>query len=157
MMRIRTILPLAVVAIPISLAMADEPLANPAALPKVSCNDIHYSSAFLEKYPKAPAACLEGRLAHGEKWAKFNAKVYLVSLPDFVTVEMLDVAGLAVTTFSLKPSPTEKVVVNGQGVPFSQVKPGDVITLWFPEKRFEARAMPTATATSWTVLPPLHK
>lgn len=156
-MQIRTILPLAAVAIPISLAMADEPLSNPEALPKVSCNDIHYSSAFLEKYPKAPAACLEGRLAHGEKWAKFNAKVYLVKLPDFVTVEMLDVAGLAVTTFSLKPSPTEQVVVNGQGVPFSQVKPGDVITLWFPEKRFEAKAVPVATGTSWIVFPPQHK
>ena len=156
-MQIRTILPLAVVAIPISLAMADEPLSNPDTLPKVSCNDIHYSSAFLEKYPKAPAACLEGRLAHGEKWAKFNAKVYLVNLPDFVTVEMLDVAGLAVTTFSLKPSPTERVVVNGQDVPFSQVKRGDVITLWFPEARFEAKAVPAATATSWIVFPPQHK
>ena len=156
-MQIRTIPPLAMLAIPVGLALADTPLSNPDSLPKVSCDDIHYSSAFLEKYPKAPAACLEGRLANGEKWAKFNAKVYLVNLPDFVTVEMLDVAGLAVTTFSLKPSPTEKVVVNGQGVPFSQVKRGDVITLWFPETRFEAKAVPAATANSWIVFPPLHK
>lgn len=156
-MQIRTILPLAMVVIPVGLALADTPLSNPDSLPKVSCDDIHYSSAFLEKYPKAPAACLEGRLANGEKWAKFNAKVYLVNLPEFITVEMLDVAGLAVTTFSLKPSPTEKVVVNGQSVPFSQVKRGDVITLWFPEARFEAKAVPAATANSWIVFPPQHK
>ena len=156
-MRTRTILPLAILVIPIAFAMADTPLSNPDALPKVSCDDIHYSSAFLEKYPKAPAACLEGRVANGEKWAKFNAKIYLVNLPDFITVEMLDVAGLAVTTFSLKPSPTEKVVVNGQSVPFSQVKRGDVITLWFPETRFEAKGVPASTGSSWIVFPPVHK
>lgn len=156
-MQTRTMLALTVLVLPISLALAETPLANPDALPKVSCNEIHYSQAFLQRYPKAPAACLEGRVANGEKWAKLNAKVYIVNLPDFVTVEMLDVAGLAVTTFSLKPSPNEKIVVNGQSMPFSEAKPGDIITLWFPEKRFEARALPAPTAAAWTVLPPLAK
>jgi hypothetical protein len=61
-------------------------MARTDTLPKVSCDDIHYSQAFLARYPKAPAACLEGRVANGEKWAKFNAQVYIANLPDFVTV-----------------------------------------------------------------------
>ena len=153
-MQTRTILPLALLVIPVGLAMADTPLSNPDTLPKVSCNDLHYSSEFLQRYPKAPAACIEARVANGEKYAKFNAKVYLVKLPDFITIEWLDVAGMPTSTFSLKPPPGEQIVVNGKSMPISEVKPGDTITLWIPEKRFEARALPASTSASWWVLPP---
>jgi len=139
---------------PSGLALADAPFADPGTLPKVSCDDIHYSEAFLQRFPRAPAACLEGRVYKGEKWAKFNAKVYLVNLPDFITVEMLDVAGNPISTFSFKPPPSEKIVVNGNGISFSEVKRGDVITFWKSEKRLEAKTMPAETAQAWDVLPP---
>ena len=154
MKKIPTIALLATLPVPAGVLLADTPLASPESLTKISCDDIHYSAAFLERYPKAPAACLEGRIANGEKWAKFNAKVYLVSLPDFITVEMLDVSGYTTSTFSFKPKPNSQIVINGKSTPFTDVKPGDVITLWMPEQRLEARALPTATAEGWNVLPP---
>jgi hypothetical protein len=153
-MNIRTVLVCALL-MPSGLAWAaDAPFSDPSSLPKVSCGDIQYSEAFLERYPKAPASCLEGRIYKGEKWAKFKAKVYVVSLPDFVTVEMLDVSGNPVETFSLKPAANDKIVVDGKSTPFSDVKAGDVITFWKSEKRLDTKAMPTSTAASWLVLPP---
>jgi hypothetical protein len=154
-MIIRTVL-LSALAMPTGLALAaDAPFSDPSSLPKVSCDDIHYSEAFLQRYPKAPASCIEARIYNGEKWAKFKAKVYLVKLPDFITVEMLDVAGNPVETFSLKPDPNDKIVLDGgKSMSFSEVKAGDVITFWKSEKRLDAKAMPASTAASWLVLPP---
>ena len=39
---------------------------NPDTLPKVECTSLRYSDDFLQKYPKAPAACLEARVYKGE-------------------------------------------------------------------------------------------
>jgi len=153
-MKTQTVL-LVALAMPSGLTLAaDAPFSDPNSLPKVSCDDIHYSEAFLQRYPRAPASCIEGRIYNGEKWAKFKAKVYIVNLPDFITVEMLDVAGNPVSTFSLKPAPNDKIVVDGKSMSFSEVKAGDVITFWKSEKRLDAKAMPAETAASWQVLPP---
>ena len=156
-MIIRTVLLIAL-SMPTGLALAaDTPFSDPSSLPKVSCDDIHYSEAFLQRYPKAPASCIEGRVWNGEKWAKFNAKVYLVNLPNFITVEMLDVAGNPVSTFSLKPAPNDTIEANGKSMSFSEVKSGDVITFWKSEQRLDAKAMPAETAASWQVMPPQKK
>ena len=71
-------------------------------LEKVACSDLKYSSEFLAKYPTAPAACLEGRVHEGKRYGKFVAKVFLNS-PDRTTVELLNVKGDPLTTFSFKP------------------------------------------------------
>ena len=154
-MIIRTVL-LTALAMPAGLALAaDAPFSDPSSLPKVSCDDIHYSEAFLQRYSNAPASCFEARIYNGEKSAKFKAKVYLVNLPDFINVEMLDVAGNPAETFSLKPDPNDKIVLDaGKSMSFSEVKAGDVITFWKSEKRLDTKAMPTATAASWLILPP---
>ena len=34
---------------------------DPNQLPKVECSSLRYSQEFLDKYPRAPAACLEAR------------------------------------------------------------------------------------------------
>jgi hypothetical protein len=153
-MTIRILLPIALLTTA-GAAVADTPFSDPSSLPKVSCDEIQYSEAFLQRYPKAPASCIEARVYNGEKWAKFKAKVYLVNLPDFITVEMLDVAGNRLETFSLKPAASDKIVMDGgKSKSFSELKPGDVVTFWKSEKRLDTKAMPTDTAASWLVLPP---
>ena len=95
----------------------------------MSCTSIHYSAAFLAKYPKAPAACLEGRKANGETYGKFNAKVYLNG-DGITTVQMLNVSGDPVTTFSFKAKPGATVSVNGKPEAIADPKPGEQITFW---------------------------
>jgi hypothetical protein len=152
-MKFRPCVLIAALALPASVALADPALSDPDSLPKVSCTEFTYSATFLSRYPKAPAACQEGRVVKGVKYAKFNAKVYLAN-PDFITVQLLNVAGDMISTFSFKPGPGAQIVVNGKPEGFSDLKPGDAITFWLPEKSLKARALPGPTKQAWRVLPP---
>jgi hypothetical protein len=153
-MKFRSVLLLGALALPASIALADTPsLSDPSSLPKVSCSEFHYSASFLQRYPKAPAACVDGRVYKGVKYAQFNAKVYLAS-PEFITVELLNVAGDTTSTFSFKPPAGAPVTVNGKVEKFSDLQPGDKITFWVTEKGLSAKSQPASTEHSWRVLPP---
>ena len=153
-MKVRNAIAAAVVlALPASLAWADEGFSNPDKLPKVACADIHFSDAFMKKYPKAPAACIEGRVYQGMKYAKFNAKVYLNSA-DRTTVTMVDANGKDVDTFSVKPGPNQAVMVNGEMTKFKDLTTGEVITFWIAETRTAATSLPHATKDQWILRPP---
>jgi hypothetical protein len=146
---------LSALALPLSIGIAHA-LPNPDDLPQVPCSDMRYSHAFLDKYPKAPAACQDARVYHGERYAKFNAKVYLVD-PTFTTVQLLNVAGDMVTTFSLKGAPDAHVLMNGEPIAFHDLKEGEKITFWVSEKRLEAVELPGSTEHAWAVIPPPSK
>jgi hypothetical protein len=122
-------------------------------LEKVACSDLKYSAEFLSKYPTAPAACIEGRVHEGKRYGKFQAKVFLNS-PDRTTVELLNVKGDPLTTFSFKPGPDAAVKIEGRSTKFTDLKKGEKITFWVSEDRMTAQALPTSTADSWAVLPP---
>jgi hypothetical protein len=137
----------------LSVAWGAKPV-DPASLPKISCADIHFSKAFLERYPQAPAACIEGRAdAGGSHYAKFNAKVYLNSA-DRTTVQLLDSKGDTKTTFSFKPKKNASITYNGNKIRIQDLKQGDQISFWVPEAKLTAGTLPAASAQSWTVLPP---
>jgi hypothetical protein len=129
--------------LPLSITAAHAAV-NPDKLPQVACADIKFSTAFLAKYPKAPQACIDGRMYKGVAYAKFTAKVY-ISSPQFMTVQMLDASGATVTTFSFKPGPNQGVQV------------GDVLTLWVSQNRTDAQELPGSTASKWALLPPLNQ
>jgi hypothetical protein len=146
---------LAAIALPLAIGAAHAAnRVDPDKLPQVACSDIKFSAAFLAKYPKAPAACLDGRVYNGKRYAKFQAKVY-ISDPSFMTVQLLDPTGASVTTFSFKPGPDQGVHVNGQLRKFHDMAVGDVLTIWVSEDRTDAQELPGSTESSWAMLPPL--
>jgi hypothetical protein len=141
---------------PAALAFADTALTSPDSLPKVSCTEIKYSQSFLKRFPKAPAACVEGRVSDGVKYAKFDAKVFLNG-PDVTTVNALNVAGDTAFTFSFKaPAGTQVLMKDGKSKAVSELKPGDSITFWMTENSLEAHAQPANTDAAWRMMPP-HK
>jgi hypothetical protein len=156
-MKMRNVITVALaLAVPLSIAWAAKPgKVDPDKLPKVACSEFKFSEAFLQKYPKAPAACIEGREFKGERYAKFNAKVFLNG-PDRTTVTLVNASGEDVTTFSFKPKPGSAVMVNGQKIKFTDLKKGEEISFWVPEKRMEAEAVPGPTADRWAVAPPTN-
>jgi hypothetical protein len=125
-------------------------------LEKIACSDLKYSSEFLEKYPTAPAACLEGRIVEGKKYGKFTAKIYLNS-PDVTTVQLLNVKGDPLTTFSFKPGPDAHIKIDGEKTAFKDLKTGEKINFWISEDRMTASELPGSTEESWAVLPPVKK
>ena len=137
----------------LSVAWGAKPV-DPESLTKISCSDIHFGKAFLERYPQAPAACIEGRAdAGGSHYAKFNAKVYLNSA-DRTTVQLLDSKGDTKTTFSFRPKKNASITMNGKKTRIQDLKQGDEISFWVPEARLTAGTLPAPSAQSWTVLPP---
>jgi hypothetical protein len=71
-----------------------------------------------------------------------------------MTVELLDVAGNPMTTFSFKPSPQARVHINGKEVKYTDLKPGETLTIWVAETRLAVYSIPSGSAEAWTVLPP---
>ena len=123
---------------------------DPNSLPKVSCSDFKYSQAFLAKYPKAPAACLEGRTYNGVNYAKFNAKVTQVSSSG-VTVQLLDVAGSPISALTIKPADQKAfILVDGKQTKATDLNQGDSVTFWVPQSRMEVNALPSQS--HWIVL-----
>jgi len=120
---------------------------------QIACTEVKYSAEFLAKYPDAPAACLEARDHDGKRFAKFNARVFLNSA-DRTTVELLNVKGDPLSTFSFKPAPEAGVSIDGKKTKFTDLKKGETITFWVSEDRMTASEMPGSTEESWAVLPP---
>ena len=141
-------------ALPLSIGAANaaKPV-DPSKLAKVECSELKFSAAFLERYPHAPAACLEARELDGKRYAKFNAKVYLTG-PEITTVNLLNTKGDTVDTFSLKPGPDQKIKINGKDTKFSDLRAGEEISFWVSEDRMEAAELPGATEHTWAVAPP---
>jgi len=154
-MKMRYVLPVALaLALPVSVGWAQKAKpVDPEKLPKVECSELHFSKAFLDKYPKAPAACQEARVYKGERFAKFTARVYLTS-KDRTTVEMLDKNDNMVTAFSVKPGPESTVKMGDHEVKFSELQKGEKISFWISEKRLGAQELPGATKDRWAVVPP---
>jgi len=152
-MKMRTGMVGLVLIAPLSVAWGAKPV-DPESLSKVPCTDIHFSKAFLQRYPQAPNACIEARAdAGGVRYAKFNAKIYLNSA-DRTTVQLLDAKGDTKTTFSFKPKKGASITVNGKKTRIQDLSTGDEITFWVPEARLTAGTLPAPSAQSWTVLPP---
>ena len=65
---------------------------DPDTLPRVECSSLHYSEDFLQKYPRAPAACLEARVYKGQTYMKVKAKLYVSDKP-MLSVALMDPYG----------------------------------------------------------------
>jgi hypothetical protein len=155
MKRTKWLLLSAALALPLSIGTAHA-VVNPDKLPQVACSDLKFSAAFLKKWPRAPEACLDGRVYKGQRYAKFEAKVYINS-PDFTTINVLNAAGDTVQTFSVKPGPNQHVIVNGKDKPFHDLAVGEKITVWVSEKRLDAAKLPGSTTDKWALLPPINQ
>jgi hypothetical protein len=154
-MKMRTAMVGLVLIAPLSVAWGAKAV-DPETMTKVPCSDLHFSKAFLQKYPQAPNACIEGRQdKSGAKYGKFHAKIYLNS-SDRTTVQLLDAKGDTKTTFSFKPKPGSTITVNGKKTRVQDLSPGDELDFWIPETRMTAGSLPAPTWQSWTVLPPLE-
>lgn len=145
-MKIRNMLARAAIVVPLAAAAhgAAAQKVDPETLPKVGCSELIYSQKFLAQYPKAPAACLEARVAHGTRYAKFSGKVYIPGT-DVITVQMFNIAGDPLSTFSFKPSPNARVILDGKPTPFAKLRAGDPVTFWVSEKRFAVYTAPGDT------------
>jgi len=133
-MAIQTLGVVAALSLVSSVTLAATKAVDPDKLPKVECSALVYSKEFLDKYPRAPAACLDARVYRGETYLKVKGKVYILEKP-MLAVAFMDPFGNtlgSVTVSDLKL----RVIVNGKEVNVSDLRTGEELTFWVPESIF---------------------
>jgi len=119
------------------LAAAATQTVDPDKLPKVECSSLHFSKEFLEKYPKAPAACQEARIYKGTTYMKVKGKLYVVDKPA-LSFAFEDTYGNALGTVSVK-NPKLRVIIDGKTTTIDRVSTDRELTFWIPESMFSAQ------------------
>jgi hypothetical protein len=107
----------------------------------IPCSDLTFSKAFLAKYPKAPAACIEARTYNGKKYAKFDGKVYLKDGAN-MTLQVHNVAGDTLSAITVQPETSATLLINGTPTKFSDLKVGDAISIWVSQDRYSFYSAP---------------
>jgi len=110
---------------------------DPDKLPKVECSSLRYSKEFLDRFPKAPAACLEARVYKGNTYMKVKGKVYIAgdSTP---TVSLMDAYGNTLGTVTVKNPQSIRVIVNGKDVDLAHLRTNEELTIWVPQAMFSS-------------------
>jgi hypothetical protein len=112
---------------------------NPDSLAKVECSSLRYSDDFLQKYPKAPAACLEARVYKGVSYMKVKAKVYVMEEP-MLSVDLMDPYGNTLGTVLVRKPQTLRVLINGKEMNASDLHRDQAVTVWVPQSMFDAQS-----------------
>ena len=113
------------------------PVAGMAAdLPKsASCYEIRYSAEILERYPMAPAVCEEVIEKDGKKYARMDATV-IGRDKGIVDLGFKNVFGTQVMELSVEPAPDATLTINGKETRWADVRRGDQISFYLPERAF---------------------
>jgi hypothetical protein len=119
------------------LAAAASKTVDPDKLPKVACSSLRYSKEFLDKYPKAPAACQEARVYKGTTYMKVKGKLYVADKPT-LSFAFEDPYGNTLGTVTVK-NPKLRVIINGEEMTVDHLKTNQELTFWVPESMFSAQ------------------
>jgi hypothetical protein len=111
---------------------------NPDRLPRIECASLRYSEDFLQKYPTAPAACMEARVYKGETYMKVKAKVYVKEEP-MLSVDLLDPYGNTLGSVLIQKPQSLRVLVNGKEVDPFDLHRNEAVTVWVPQSMFDAQ------------------
>jgi len=109
---------------------------NPDKLPKVECSSLRYSQEFLDKYPKAPAACQDARVYEGTTYLKVKGKLYVVHKP-MLSFAFEDPYGNTLGTVSVK-NPKLRVIIDGKEATIDHLSTSHELTFWVPDSIFSA-------------------
>src|SRR5882724_4659884 len=114
---------------------------NPDTLPRIDCSSLRYSEDFLQKYPTAPAACLEARVYKGTTYMKVKAKVYVREEP-MLSVDLMDPYGNTLGTVLVRKPQSLRVLINGKAVNASDLHRMEEAPFGFPHPCSVARPAP---------------
>ena len=113
-----------------------------------SCiSNMVFSKEFLTRYPNAGAACREVRVQDGQKWARFDANVVRVR-GNRITASFVDRYNNPLNTITFDAASDARVTVNGRTMKYSDLKRGDKLTFWVPEKQAGFYAEPGASEST---------
>ncbi|MCC7199915.1 MAG: hypothetical protein IT483_10420 [Gammaproteobacteria bacterium] len=103
------------------------------APPSAACYDIKYSIEFLNQFPMAPAICQGVVENNGVKYARLTAAV-TGKEGKTVSLGFKNVFGTQILELDFEPADGSKLTMDGKSVFWKDVKPGDTVSLYLPER-----------------------
>jgi hypothetical protein len=132
---------------------------------KASCADVAWQKELLVQYPMITKACQEVVISDGDKWARFTGEFLERHKDGSIRTTIDDRHGNSLGQFNLMPAPDQRVLIDGQRVRFSELRPGQILNFYVPESRYalateqgapvaqEARILPAQPAAVATAEP----
>jgi len=94
-----------------------------------ACQSVRFSDEVLERFPGAPASCLDVITREGTQYAVFKAQLTDVRGSD-VRVRVKNPDGTHGETKTIRTKPGRKVLINGQPYPVSELAADQEITVY---------------------------
>jgi hypothetical protein len=117
-----------------SAQQADVNTLTKPAVDAASCADIAWQREILARYPNIAAACQEVVVSNDARFARFAGELVQVDRDGSVKIDFKDRDGHSLgQPTTLQPAPTQRVLIEGYRYRFSELKPGQHLSLYVPE------------------------
>lgn len=152
----RSAIRIAVAAVMLACAStAGAQLADPKTLAKpavnaADCAAITWQKEILARYPNIAAACQEVVVSNGTRYARFTGELIRVDRYDgSVRIDFKDRNGRSLgKATTLQPSPMQRALIKGHRYRFSELTPGQALSMYVPEAGLAVATEPGAPAES---------
>ena len=133
-----------------STASAQQPL-NTQNLPATrvqteSCADVNWAKDMLTQYPRIAEGCQEVVTSGTRKWARFEADLVRNNPDGTVTLNFKNRQGRSMENLTLMPVPGQTVSIGSRKYRFTELNPGQTVSVYVPEGLFAVASEPGAPA-----------
>jgi hypothetical protein len=109
-----------------------------------ACGAITFGPAVLSQFPEAPAACLGVETRDGQQFAHFRGEIRDIRGSQVRARFELPGGGYS-KTYSFNPSREARVTIRGQRLRYSELQPGQELSIYLPADRWEFNVPETET------------
>ncbi len=116
-----------------SLAQQGQPTMPDPDMDRTSCDEVDWHQDMVRDYPWVADACHEAVIVDGQKWARFEAEFEQVNNDGTITSDFKNNRGRSMGSVNLEPGRDQRVMLDGQPTPFTDLRRGQVLNFYAPE------------------------
>jgi hypothetical protein len=110
-----------------------------------SCADLSWQGRIVAQYPNIAAACQEVVVANSVRYARFTGELVRVNRDGSVSFDFKDRDGRSLgKATTLQPADSQRAVIEGRAYRFSELNPGQQLSVYVPETRLVVATEPGA-------------
>jgi len=126
-------------------ATPDAPAFATPAVDAPSCADLSWQAQIVARYPRIAAACQEVVVSNSVHYARFTGELMRVNRDGSVSFDFKDRDGKSLgKATTLQPADSQRAVIEGRAYRFSELNPGQQLSLYVPETRLVVATEPGA-------------
>jgi hypothetical protein len=124
---------------------ADAPAFAAPAVDTPSCADLSWQKQIVARYPNIAAACQEVVVSNSVRYARFTGELVRANRDGSVSFDFKDRDGRSLgKATTLQPAESQRAMIEGHAYRFSDLNPGQQLSLYVPETRLVVATEPGA-------------